>query len=143
MQGVIHRDIKPDNCLLAEDDTLKVSDFGVSEMFDRSSDMRIAKSAGSPAFMAPELCVVHHGGVSGTSADIWSMGATLYCMLFGKVPFQKSSVLDMFESIRNDPVHIPADCDESLRDLIFRILEKDPSKRIKMDALRVSCGACQ
>lgn len=48
-QGVAHRDIKPDNCLLTEDDVLKIVDFGVSEMFEKSSEMLTAKSAGSPA----------------------------------------------------------------------------------------------
>lgn len=50
-QGVVHRDIKPDNCLVTDDDVLKVVDFGVSEMFSKDSEMRTAKSAGSPAFL--------------------------------------------------------------------------------------------
>ena len=50
-QGVVHRDIKPDNCLITNDDVLKIVDFGVSEMFEKASDMATAKSAGSPAFI--------------------------------------------------------------------------------------------
>ena len=50
-QGIVHRDIKPDNCLVTNDDVLKVVDFGVSEMFEKDSDMLTAKSAGSPAFL--------------------------------------------------------------------------------------------
>ena len=136
-QGVVHRDIKPDNLLLTEDDILKIVDFGVSEMFEKQSDMMTAKSAGSPAFLPPELCVSRHGGISGKAADIWSMGVTLYCLYFGKVPFEKLGVLDLYESIKNDPLHIEANCEDDFRDLIGKLLEKDPSKRIQMSELRV------
>lgn len=135
-QGIIHRDIKPDNCLVTADDVLKYVDFGVSEMFEKESPMNIAKSAGSPAFMPPELCVVKHGEVSGRMADIWSMGVTLFCLKFGQIPFEKSSVMDLYDSIRDDQMEIPAECDPNLADLFKRILEKDPSKRITMDEIR-------
>ncbi|KAL8734918.1 MAG: hypothetical protein Q9166_001270 [cf. Caloplaca sp. 2 TL-2023] len=137
-QGVVHRDIKPDNCLLTEDDVLKVVDFGVSEMFEKASEMLTAKSAGSPAFMPPELCVAKHGDISGKSADIWSMGVTLYCLRFGKIPFESPGVLQLYERIRNDPLNIVdgSGCTDSFKDLITRLLEKDPKKRITMEVLR-------
>lgn len=134
---MVHRDIKPDNCLLTEDDTLKIVDFGVSEMFESPGDMKIAKSAGSPAFMAPELCTIKHGDVYGKPADIWSMGVTLYCLRFGRVPFQKSAVLDLYDAIVNDDVNIPEGCGEGFADLMNRMLQKDPAKRITMEQLRV------
>ena len=137
-QGVVHRDIKPDNLLLTEDDILKIVDFGVSEMFEKESDMMTAKSAGSPAFLPPELCVSRHGGVSGKAADIWSMGVTLYCLYFGKIPFERMGVLDLYESIKNDELHIEGDCEEDFKDLIYKLLQKDPSRRIQMPELRVS-----
>lgn len=141
-QGIVHRDIKPDNLLLTEDDILKVVDFGVSEMFEKESDMMTAKSAGSPAFLPPELCVSRHGGISGKAADIWSMGVTLYCLYFGKVPFEKLGVLDLYESIKNDELHLGSDCEEDFKDLVYKILEKDPSERIQMPELRVSLPTC-
>lgn len=137
-QGVVHRDIKPDNLLLTEDDVLKIVDFGVSEMFEKGSDMMTLKSVGSSAFLPPELCIARHGGISGKAADIWSMGVTLYCLYFGKIPFEKSGVLDLYDSIKNDEVPLEKDCEDSFKDLMHRILEKDPSKRIKMLELRVS-----
>ena len=136
-QGIIHRDIKPDNCLITDDDVLKIVDFGVSEMFEKESEMQTAKSAGSPAFMPPELCVAKHGQVSGRAADIWSMGVTLYCLRFGRIPFEKTGVLELYDSIRNDGVEI-GDCDGDLKDLLTKLLEKDPQKRIKMEEIRVS-----
>ena len=136
MQGILHRDIKPDNCLVTDDDILKITDFGVSEMFENQD--KTDKSAGSPAFMPPELCVARHGEVSGRAVDIWSMGATLYCLRFGRIPFKKEGLLELYESIRNDKLILDDNnTEESFQDLIFRLLEKDPQKRISMDDLRV------
>lgn len=137
-QGIIHRDIKPDNCLITHDDVLKIVDFGVSEMFEKESDMHTTKSAGSPAFMPPELCVVRHGAVSGKAADIWSMGVTLYCLRYGHIPFEKSGMLDLYESIKNEEAPLDEERDDCFRDLMRRLLEKDPEKRITMEELRVS-----
>lgn len=138
-QGVVHRDIKPDNLLLTEDDVLKIVDFGVSEMFEKTSEMLTAKSAGSPAFLPPELCVAKHGDISGKAADIWSMGVTLYCLRFGQIPFEKSGVLQLYESIKHDEVDLSLESEGDFKDLMRRLLEKDPSKRIKMPELRVGC----
>lgn len=137
-QGIVHRDIKPDNCLVTNEDVLKVVDFGVSEMFEKDSDMFTAKSAGSPAFLPPELCVAKHGDVSGKAADIWSMGVTLYCLRYGKLPFEKQSIFELYESIRTDAVDFEDEQDEDFKDMMIRILEKDPVKRSKMRDLRVS-----
>ena len=137
-QGIIHRDIKPDNCLITEDDVLKIVDFGVSEMFEKTSEMATAKSAGSPAFMPPELCVAKHGQVSGRAADIWSMGVTLYCLRYGRIPFEKESMLELYDSIRSDHLQLENENDRNFEDLITRMLEKDPEKRITMEEIRVS-----
>ncbi|KAF2669206.1 kinase-like protein [Microthyrium microscopicum] len=135
-QGIIHRDIKPDNCLVTQDDVVKIVDFGVSEMFSKDSEMTTTKSAGSPAFMPPELCVAKHGEVSGRAVDIWSMGVTLYCLVFGHIPFEKTGMLDLFESIKDDAVNVPGDIDPQLKHLFLRLLEKNPAKRIDMDGIR-------
>ena len=137
-QGIIHRDIKPDNCLITDDDVLKIVDFGVSEMFEKQSEMATAKSAGSPAFMPPELCVARHGQVSGRAADIWSMGVTLYCLRYGHIPFEKNSMLQLYDSIRDDSVPLDEENNPNFADLIQRVLEKDPEKRITLEELRVS-----
>ncbi|TQV94515.1 CAMKK/META protein kinase [Cordyceps javanica] len=134
-QSIIHRDIKPDNLLVAADDTLKVSDFGVSEMFEKPDGMKVKKSAGSPAFLAPELCS-SHGEVSGTATDIWSMGVCLYCFRYGKIPFNRVSVLDMYEAIRTEQPKIPEDEDPAFADIMKRLLEKDPEQRITIAELR-------
>ena len=136
-QGVVHRDIKPDNLLLTEDDVLKIVDFGVSEMFEKQSEMLTAKSAGSPAFLPPELCISKHGDISGRAADIWSMGISLYCLRFGKIPFEQSGVLELYEAIKHDDIKMDDSHEPEFCDLLGRILEKDPEKRIKMQDIRV------
>jgi serine/threonine protein kinase len=133
----VHRDIKPDNLLLTEDDVLKIVDFGVSEMFEKASEMRTAKSAGSPAFLPPELCVMKHGDISGKAADIWSMGISLYCLRFGRIPFEHSGVLELYEAIKNDEVEFQSGCEPEFCDLMHRLLEKDPKQRIIMSEIRV------
>jgi calcium/calmodulin-dependent protein kinase kinase 2 len=115
---------------------LKIVDFGVSEMFEKNSEMNTSKSAGSPAFMPPELCVAKHGEVSGRAVDIWSTGVTLYCLAFGRIPFEKASILDLYEAIKNDEVQFPEDCNPELKDLLVRLLDKDPTKRIELDEVR-------
>ncbi|KAI3337180.1 Pkinase-domain-containing protein [Xylariaceae sp. AK1471] len=135
-QGIIHRDIKPDNLLLTEDDVLKIVDFGVSEMFEKTNEMITNKAAGSPAFIPPELCQAKHGEVSGRAADVWSMGVTLYCLMYGKLPFHGNNVMDMYEAIRNETFILPEGEDANFAGLITRILDKNNSTRITLPEIR-------
>ncbi|KAH6610328.1 camkk meta kinase, partial [Trichoderma cornu-damae] len=134
-QGAIHRDIKPDNLLLSEDDVLKVVDFGVSEMFEKPNNMRTSKSAGSPAFLPPELCS-KHSEVSGTAADIWSMGITLYCLRYGRIPFSKEAMLEIYEAIKTEEPELPKGESPAFVHLMRRLLDKNPETRITMAELR-------
>jgi calcium/calmodulin-dependent protein kinase kinase 2 len=115
---------------------LKIVDFGVSEMFNKDSNMTTAKSAGSPAFLPPELCVARHGEVSGRAVDVWSMGVTLYCLAFGRIPFEKNGMVELYDAIKSEDPDVP-DCDSHLKDLLVKLLEKDPAKRIELDDIRV------
>ncbi|KAI1106890.1 Pkinase-domain-containing protein [Jackrogersella minutella] len=134
---VVHRDIKPDNLLLTQDDVLKIVDFGVSEIFEKPENMMTSKSAGSPAFLPPELCQARHGDVSGKAADVWSMGVSLYCLKYGKLPFKRDNVLDMYEAIRTEELQIPSDNeDPNFVDLITRILDKNPETRLTLREIR-------
>lgn len=71
-------------------------------MFEKSGPMMTSKTTGSPAFMPPELCSVKHGICSGTAIDVWSMGVTLYCLLYGHLPFNHLGLPELCESIIRD-----------------------------------------
>ncbi|KAG9061710.1 hypothetical protein KI688_006859 [Linnemannia hyalina] len=132
---IVHRDIKPDNLLRSADGTLKIVDFGVSEMFTKKGDDTIKKSAGSPAFMAPELCR-SHGEVSGKPTDLWSMGITLFCIRYGRLPFKSGTSLELQKMINENEPDLGDEQDPRFRTTITKLLEKDPSKRITLDELR-------
>ncbi|KAI0117549.1 Pkinase-domain-containing protein [Hypoxylon sp. NC0597] len=134
---VVHRDIKPDNLLLTEDDVLKIVDFGVSEIFEKPDSMMTSKNAGSPAFLPPELCQAGHGDVSGKAADVWSMGVSLYCLKYGRLPFRRDNVLDMYNAIRTEELQIPVDNEDlNFVDLITKILDKNPETRLSLREIR-------
>ncbi|CAO3614260.1 unnamed protein product [Cunninghamella echinulata] len=132
---IAHRDIKPDNLLLSNDDVLKIVDFGVSEIFVKGND-KLKKSAGSPAFMAPELCRAQHGEISGKAADIWSMGVTLYCLVYGHLPYTSTNIIELMDKIKDEPVTYEHLENQDLLHLLERLLNKDPETRITMSELR-------
>ncbi|KAJ3373242.1 hypothetical protein HDU91_000955 [Kappamyces sp. JEL0680] len=96
---IAHRDIKPDNMLIAADGVVKIVDFGVSEIFSKGND-KMKGTAGSPAFYPPENVGLTKGDLSGIPADIWAMGVTLYALVFGKLPFTGKTIIALYESIR-------------------------------------------
>ncbi|KAJ3339727.1 hypothetical protein HDU93_007843 [Gonapodya sp. JEL0774] len=134
---ICHRDIKPDNLLLNANNVLKIVDFGVSEMFVGSGNDRSKKSAGSPAFFAPEMCVAQHGEMSMKACDVWALGVTLHCLAFGKLPFIASSILELYEVVRTVIPQFPATASPELQDLLSRMLEKDPTRRITVPEIKV------
>ena len=131
-QGVLHHDLKPENLLVSADNTVSIGDFGVSHIF--ADDDRVRTIPGTPAFVAPECIDGEFGGIA---ADIWSLGVCLFQFVTGRVPFNAPSVDEMFEMISTSPVQIPADLPVELADLIEKLLNKDPKKRITLDAVMI------
>ncbi|XP_058857587.1 calcium/calmodulin-dependent protein kinase kinase 1-like isoform X1 [Acipenser ruthenus] len=137
-QKIVHRDIKPSNLLLGDDGHIKIADFGVSNQFE-GNDALLSSTAGTPAFMAPETLSDHRKSFSGKALDIWAMGVTLYCFVFGKCPFIDEYILALHNKIRNKPVEFPETpvISEELKSLILRMLDKNPDTRISIPEIKV------
>ncbi|XP_056911532.1 calcium/calmodulin-dependent protein kinase kinase 1 isoform X7 [Takifugu flavidus] len=137
-QKIIHRDIKPSNLLLGDDGHVKIADFGVSNQFE-GNDALLSSTAGTPAFMAPETLSDTRKSFSGKALDLWAMGVTLYCFVFGKCPFIDENILALHNKIRTEPVEFPERpaISEELRTLILRMLDKNPDTRIMLSEIKM------
>ncbi|XP_017268180.1 calcium/calmodulin-dependent protein kinase kinase 1 isoform X2 [Kryptolebias marmoratus] len=137
-QKIVHRDIKPSNLLLGDDGHVKIADFGVSNQFE-GNDALLSSTAGTPAFMAPETLSEKHKSFSGKALDVWAMGITLYCFVFGKCPFIDEYILALHNKIKTKPVDFPETptISEELRTLILRMLDKNPDTRITIPEIKV------
>ncbi|XP_072320540.1 calcium/calmodulin-dependent protein kinase kinase 1b [Eucyclogobius newberryi] len=135
---IIHRDIKPSNLLLGDDGNVKIADFGVSREF-KGKDALLSGTAGTPAFMAPETMTEHKQTFSGKALDLWAMGVTLYCFVFGKCPFYDEYIVALHDKIKKDPVVFPKTptISKDLRDLIEKMLDKNPETRITLPEVKV------
>jgi tetratricopeptide (TPR) repeat protein len=136
-QGVVHRDLKPGNILLAADGTPKVADFGLAKSLapddDTTADYRTETGAilGTPAYMAPEQAIA--GRNVGPAADTYALGAILYECLTGRPPFKAANVLETLEQVRSqDPVpvsRLQPKVPRDLQTICLKCLEKDPARR--------------
>ncbi|XP_004075019.1 calcium/calmodulin-dependent protein kinase kinase 2 [Oryzias latipes] len=137
-QKIIHRDVKPSNLLVGEDGHIKIADFGVSNQFE-GSDALLTSTVGTPAFLAPEALSETRKNFSGKALDVWAMGVTLYCFVFGVCPFMDERILSLHQKIKTQPVGIPerADISDDLKDLLFKMLEKNPETRITVPQIKV------
>lgn len=131
--GIMHRDIKPDNILMSNELVCKISDFGVSKMIWESGSDLVHQSVGTPAFMSPELC--HIGAVEshGYSDDVWALGITLYALLMGRLPFYRDDLFELYEAIQHDELCLK-DCRASpaCQDLLRSMLDKAEPNRISV-----------
>jgi SNF1-activating kinase 1 len=126
-EGIVHRDIKPGNLLWTKDHRVKISDFGVSyfgrpiregeteenvseaDATDFDDDLELAKTVGTPAFFAPELCYTDLDKQQPKvteQIDVWSLGITLYCLIFARIPFLAEDEYQLFRAIAKDDVYI-------------------------------------
>jgi len=134
-KGVAHRDLKPENLLLDDQFTLKLADFGFSNVVCVTHNLMFTE-CGTPGYMAPE--VAKGKGYDGAKADIWACGVILFIMLAGFPPFQKPSNSDWwFNKLSNNKHALfwqahsrSAYFSDQTKDFINKILNPDPEKRI-------------
>lgn len=121
-----HRDLKPENLLLDENNNIKLIDFGLANTMRDSYALKTA--CGSPNYAAPE--VISGKAYSGFEVDIWSTGVILYAMVCGSLPFDEDSTSLLFSKIRDGIFTMPEFISPEVKDLINRMLQPNPVKRI-------------
>ncbi|OQV22358.1 Calcium/calmodulin-dependent protein kinase kinase 2 [Hypsibius exemplaris] len=141
--GIVHRDLKPENMLVSRNGTVKIADFGFCEhMTDNPvnprADKLVACVSGTPSFTPPECLASFSGPVSACALDMWTLGITLFALVVGDVPFKADNIFQLHRAIKESAVAYPPGrvVSSALRDLISRLLEKDPEVRIRSAEVR-------
>jgi serine/threonine-protein kinase len=137
-RGLVHRDVKPSNILLARDGTPVLSDFGLARMMaspDQSTARRLTvtgTAVGTPEYMAPEQA---SEGEAGPAADLYSLAVVLYEMLTGSVPYTAETPLAVLLAHANKPLPLPRErnpkLSEAVQDVLLKGLAKEPADRYR------------
>ncbi|CAD7704676.1 unnamed protein product [Ostreobium quekettii] len=135
-QRVVHGDLKPENVLVSAHGEVKLSDFGCSKVIVSGNEY-LERCNGTPAFLAPEM-MKPNSRYRGRPTDIYAMGACLYTLVFGRIPFTAPNLYQLFQVVQNENVSFPENVhvSDSLKDLLNRLLTKNPKERITLLEVR-------
>lgn len=122
-RNIIYRDLKPENILLTREGHIRLTDFGFAKVVPELT----WTLCGTPDYLAPEI-VMSRG--YGKAVDWYAVGVLIYEMLLGAPPFYHENHMKLYENIVNQTARFPTGFDAIARDLIERLLEKNPSKRL-------------
>lgn len=137
--GIVHRDIKPQNIMLLQDGTIKVTDFGIARFSDKSTRTMTEQAIGSVHYIAPEQA---KGDITDGKTDIYSVGVMLYEMLTGKLPFDGDSAVTIalmqLQSTPRRPREVNPGIPIGLEQITMRAMQKLPADRYKSAAEMLS-----
>jgi serine/threonine protein kinase len=124
--GLVHRDVKPRNLLLRPDGVLKIADFGIARAAESTRLTEIGTILGTAAYLAPEQA---QGQEATPAADLYSVGAVLYELLTGRVPYAATSLVELVAEQQAGPPAPIGGVSASLALAVVRCLEPDPAER--------------
>jgi eukaryotic-like serine/threonine-protein kinase len=132
-RGVIHCDLKPGNILLDRDGNPRVTDFGLAKKVQGDSGLTgSGQIMGTPSYMPPEQAGGKRGAV-GPEADVYALGATLYCTVTGRPPFQAATAMGTVIQVLSDepvpPRRLNPSIPRDLETICLKWLEKEPGRR--------------
>lgn len=134
-KGIIHRDMKPENLLLGEQNVLKISDFGLSNII-LTPDQMLKTHCGSEKYAAPEV-MQNTAPYKGPPVDVWSTGVILYIMVGGAFPFVEATMnCDLFASHAAGKFQFPATFSPELVDLLLKMFAINPEERITLPQIK-------
>ncbi|ONK12002.1 serine/threonine-protein kinase [Streptomyces sp. MP131-18] len=125
--GILHRDVKPSNVIIAdEDNRVVLTDFGIAKVEGDPSITSTGMLVGAPSYISPERAT---GEAPGPPADLWSLGALLYCCVEGRPPYDEGGAIATLAAVMHDPVPPPLSAGP-LTEVITQLLMKKPAQRI-------------
>jgi serine/threonine-protein kinase len=131
-QGILHRDVKPENVMIRTDGVVKLMDFGISQMIDTQRLTVTGQLLGSPAYMSPEHV---EGGRLDYRTDVFAAGIVLYQLTVGRLPFEGKNPHEILKRIAEckfpDPRHANARIGNELGRIILRAMAREPDARFR------------
>ena len=136
-EGILHRDVKPSNVLIAEDGRVVLTDFGIAQVEGDPSITSTGMLVGAPSYISPERA---RGHKPGPAADMWSLGGLLYAAVEGAPPYDKGSAIATLTAVMTEPLEEPKNAGP-LKDVIYGLLNKDPAQRLDDAGARAMLNA--
>ncbi|MFI1653844.1 serine/threonine-protein kinase [Streptomyces sp. NPDC020472] len=133
-EGILHRDVKPSNVLIAEDGRVVLTDFGIAQVEGDPSITSTGMLVGAPSYISPERA---RGHKPGPAADMWSLGGLIYAAVEGSPPYDKGSAIATLTAVMTEPVDPPKNAGPELEQVIYGLLAKDPAQRLDDARARV------